>query len=66
MITNCKTTQNSHPEVITPEQFRELVTERAYHKAERRGFAAGHEMEDWLEAEKEVSNQCFYWSHEIE
>jgi len=26
----------------------------AYLKAERRGFTPGHEMEDWLEAEREV------------
>ena len=25
-----------------------------------------HEMEDWLEAEIEVRNQCFYWSQEVE
>jgi len=26
----------------------------AYIKAERRGFTPGHEVEDWLEAEREV------------
>lgn len=26
----------------------------AYYRAERRGFAPGHEIEDWLEAEREV------------
>lgn len=26
----------------------------AYYRAERRGFAPGHEVEDWLEAEREV------------
>ena len=26
----------------------------AYLKAERRGFTPGHEMEDWLDAEREV------------
>lgn len=28
----------------------------AYLKAERRGFAPGHETEDWLEAEREVDH----------
>lgn len=46
---------------IDPERFRQMVEERAYFKAERRGFASGHEMEDWLEAEQEISNQCRYW-----
>ncbi len=31
-----------------------LVAERAYFKAERRGFAPGHEIEDWLAAEREL------------
>jgi len=41
--------------------FREMVAERAYAKAEKRGFAPGNELEDWLEAEQEIKNQCFYW-----
>jgi len=28
----------------------------------KRGFEPGHEMDDWLEAEREISNQCRYWS----
>ena len=32
-----------------------LTAERAYYKAERRGFAPGHELEDWLAAEREVA-----------
>jgi hypothetical protein len=34
---------------------RRLWIERvAYFKAEERGFAPGHEMQDWLEAEREL------------
>ena len=33
---------------------RRRIAEVAYHRAERRGFAPGHEEEDWLAAEKEV------------
>jgi hypothetical protein len=51
---------------IDPDKFREMVAERAYCKAEKRGFIPGHEMEDWLEAEQEIKNQCFYWFQEIE
>jgi hypothetical protein len=32
----------------------EKISERAYRKAEERGFAPGHELDDWLEAEAEV------------
>lgn len=46
---------------IDPGKFRLMVEERAYFKAERRGFANGHELDDWLEAEQEISNQCRYW-----
>jgi len=31
-----------------------LIAERAYYKAEARGFEFGHELEDWLAAEAEV------------
>jgi hypothetical protein len=33
------------------------IAERAYWRAERRGFAPGHELEDWLDAEREVDSQ---------
>lgn len=31
-----------------------LIAEAAYFRAEKRGFAPGHEAEDWLAAEAEV------------
>lgn len=34
-----------------------MINEAAFYKAQKRDFASGHEMEDWLEAEKEVVNQ---------
>ena len=33
------------------------IAELAYFKAEKRGFAPGHEEEDWLAAEAEVDAQ---------
>lgn len=32
-----------------------MIAEAAYYKAEKRNFDDGYEMEDWLEAEKEIS-----------
>lgn len=32
------------------------VAELAYLLSERRGFAPGHELEDWLAAEREIDN----------
>lgn len=31
-----------------------MIAEAAYYKAEKRGFKSGNEIQDWLEAEKEV------------
>lgn len=39
---------------VTAEARRALIAESAYLRAERRGFAPGHESEDWLAAEAEV------------
>lgn len=33
------------------------ISRLAYLKAERRGFAPGHELEDWLAAENEVDQR---------
>lgn len=39
---------------LTAEQHHELVQVTAYYLAERRGFEAGHESEDWATAENLV------------
>jgi len=31
------------------------IAQRAYHLAERRGFAPGRELDDWLQAEREFA-----------
>jgi hypothetical protein len=46
--------QQKKPAYVTSEERWRMVAEAAYHKAEKRGFATGHETEDWLEAEQEV------------
>ena len=33
------------------------IAEAAYWRAERRGFAPGHELDDWLHAEREVDSR---------
>jgi hypothetical protein len=35
-------------------EIRQLIEQAAYYKAEQRGFAPGHELEDWIAAEAEV------------
>lgn len=34
----------------------DLIAKSAYYKAEERGFMPGHEIEDWLTAENEISS----------
>lgn len=36
-------------------QRQAMIAEAAYYCAERRGFAPGHELEDWLRAEAEIT-----------
>ena len=43
------------PRVI--EDCRVSIAKAAYFHAERRGFAPGHELEDWLAAENEVDQR---------
>jgi hypothetical protein len=45
---------------IVPRLFedrRTLIEKAAYLKAQHRGFAPGHELEDWLAAENEVEQR---------
>ena len=55
------TTTNNIDESATDDQVKEAIclpyadariAELAYFKAEARGFEPGHELEDWLEAER--------------
>ncbi len=39
---------------VTPQTRHAMIAERAYLRAERRGFGPGRETEDWLAAEAEV------------
>ncbi len=43
---------------IDPDLRRQLVATEAYFLAERRGFAGGHELEDWIAAEAAVDLRC--------
>jgi hypothetical protein len=37
-----------------PREQAERIAKRAYEIAERRGFAPGYELDDWLQAEREI------------
>ncbi len=40
--------------VVTGEERHQLIMQAAYFRAERRGFAPGAELDDWLQAEAEI------------
>ncbi len=42
---------------VDPDSIRELVAAEAYYLAERRGFIAGYELEDWVTAERVVESR---------
>lgn len=39
---------------LSGDHRRDAIARAAYYRAEQRGFAPGYEVEDWLEAEREV------------
>lgn len=45
------------PPPAAPEARQAMVAREAYFRAERRQFAPGHELEDWLAAEVEVDRR---------
>ena len=40
--------------MIDPRRRQELIAQAAYFRAKHRGFAPGHDKEDWCAAEREV------------
>lgn len=51
---SAKTASDAPPGRLSPEEVYRLIQESAYFKAKARGFAPGHEVQDWIEAEAEV------------
>jgi hypothetical protein len=50
----------SPPKVVSESERRCMIETTAYLRAERRNFAAGHEVEDWLAAEAEVDDRLWH------
>ena len=46
-----KTTRKS---TVAPEERYKMIAAAAYLRAERRGFASGHALDDWIAAEAEI------------
>ena len=50
----------SNGHAIDPDFRRQLVAAEAYFLAERRGFAAGNELQDWVAAEAVVDSRLHH------
>lgn len=48
-----RSAQSALGTVAAEERYR-MIQDAAYYRAEKRGFAPGHDLEDWAEAEREV------------
>jgi hypothetical protein len=47
-------TEADYPSFVDPQRRAALIARAAYFRAMDRGFAPGHELQDWLAAEAEV------------
>ena len=56
-----KSLLNYSGDIDLKDEFRKMVAVNAYYRAEKRGFEPGHEMEDWCEAEQEITDTYRYW-----
>ena len=52
---------NYSGDIDLKDEFRKMVAVDAYYRAQKRGFEPGHEMDDWLEAEQEITDIYRYW-----
>lgn len=43
--------------ILDPGERQRLVAEAAYYRAEKRGFAPGNDLQDWVEAEHEIASK---------
>lgn len=53
-------TTPSFNQFVGPERRAALIAEAAFYRAEKRGFAPGNEVEDWLAAESEVDAELMH------
>ena len=54
---NAETASQQGPVADDEARRQERIAVAAYYNAERRGFAAGREQDDWLEAEKQIDGE---------
>ena len=53
-VSSVRRKSSTKPVESSADERRRRIAMAAYYRAERRGFAPGHEVEDWLAAEAEI------------
>jgi hypothetical protein len=53
-VTPPQPSDEMHDETQGMDEVQRRIAVAAYYRAEQRGFEPGHELEDWIAAEKEV------------
>ena len=53
-VKNSAEAQTTSVPVLTAHEREKFIAQAAYFRAEKRGFAPGCELQDWIEAEAEV------------
>ena len=57
-IKNIKHSSSKNKKSVTKGMDRqEMIATAAYYRAEYRGFSSGNELQDWLDAEREIDNR---------
>lgn len=54
LTTNDDEENPASEEFSNSKDLADQIAELAYYKAQTRGFEAGHELDDWLEAEQQL------------
>jgi hypothetical protein len=57
--------QKNYKPCIDEDGILDMIAKSAYRKYEKRDFADGYEVQNWLEAEEEVGKQCSYWFQDV-
>lgn len=56
--------KSNHVETQVPPEIRHaMIAEAAYYRAEKRGFAPGEEIADWVQAEAEIESMLKQFMH---
>ena len=45
---------------LSDKEVRDIIAEYAYYKAQQRGFEPGHDFQDWIASEKDITDKLAF------